>query len=203
MRVLVVCPPGRSGLGACLAGGFDEAGHEASIAASTGLSSGNRPLILARRRGADGPLTALLAARVARQARRFAADAVLVVKGRFVRADDVLRLRSRLDVPVVVYYPDDPTFPAYAEPGWTDAIPAYDLTATWSENPATRLRKAGARRVAVVPFGYDPDLYPPAPADRRLQHDVVLVGQWQPERERALAALTDLKLAISGSGWAE
>ncbi|HVE68529.1 MAG TPA: glycosyltransferase [Solirubrobacteraceae bacterium] len=160
-------------------------------------------LIAARRAGRERVLTAPLTRRVAGLARRMRADAVLVIKGRFLLREDVEALRRNLQVPIAVYYPDDPLFSAYAETEWTDAIPAYDLTVTWSNGPARRLRGAGARRVAVIPFGYDPDLYPARPPGIGFRYDVVFVGQWQAVRQEFLVELAHLNVGIAGSGWAQ
>jgi spore maturation protein CgeB len=202
VRVLVLSPRGEGQLGVSLAAGLRAAGHDATLAPGRGLTAGNRALVVARRRGAEAPLTAALTRRVIRQAERARADAVLVVKGRFLRAADVERLRDRLGVPVVNYFPDDPFHPDHHAPELIDALRAYDLVLIWADAPARRLEEAGAR-VAVVPFGYDPALFSPRPAGREPEHDVAFVGQWHPERQESLLRLAGLDVTVTGLGWAK
>lgn len=201
MRITIVSPPGEGQLGVSLAHAFEAEDHEVTLVAGRALTAGNRLLRLARMASAEAPISAALSARVSRVASASGAEAVIVIKGRFLREGDVRRLRRRLAVPVVNYYPDNPFHPEFREEPVVRALPAYDLVCAWSEALAEQMRLHGVERAAVVPFAFDPDLFRPRPPGEEYRYDVAFVGQWYPVRQRFLQELAGLRLAISGAGW--
>jgi spore maturation protein CgeB len=125
-------------------------------------------------------------------------NAVLVVKGRGVDADSITRVR-RLRVPVAIYYPDNPAWAFSDTRGVRDRLRASTLVVVWSERLAAQLAADGAHS-RVLPFGYDERWWgPTSPGGDR--HGIVFLGQWSPRRERYLAALSGLPLAVRGTGW--
>jgi hypothetical protein len=194
-------PGGEGDLGVSLARAFAQAGHSVSLVASAALTGGHGALIRARRAGAEAPATAALTLRARHRLCRRRPDLVLVVKGRFLRAADVRRLRQCTDGPLVNWAPDAPLYPEFREKPWIEALREYDLVCIWSEQHAEELGRQGIR-AQCVPFGYDPMLsFPPAPGTPE-RFDVAFVGQWSPLREQYVKELAGLKLALSGREWA-
>lgn len=74
------------------------------------------------------------------------------------------------------------------------ALPLYDLVATYSESSVAPLRRLGAPRVEWVPFGADTELCEPAAGvhvagEAAFACDVGFIGNFRPEREQAVIAL--------------
>jgi glycosyltransferase involved in cell wall biosynthesis len=129
-------------------------------------------------------------------------DLVLVIRGRFLRARDVEHLRRLTGAPVVNYYPDNPLHGRLREAPFLRSLPAYDLVLVWCWGLAHQLDALGLRRPAgVVAFGYDPDLFAPAPAGTAPRFDVAFVGSGSPHRLEWVRQLADLRLALTGPGW--
>jgi spore maturation protein CgeB len=85
------------------------------------------------------------------------------------------------------------------------ALPVYDLIASYSRAAVEPLIRLGARRVEWVPFAGDLALYgaPPAAAPPEFQSEVSFIGNWRPEREAVLdrlASVPGLGLKIWGEG---
>lgn len=84
-------------------------------------------------------------------------------------------------------------------------VPAYDLWAVIDRGWGEWLRARGARRVEHLPLGCDPQLHRPAelsPEERRLWGSrLCFVGTRDERRERLLAAVAELGLAVWGPGW--
>jgi hypothetical protein len=124
-------------------------------------------------------------------------DAVFIVKGRGLTADDITRLRAN-GRPVVVDYPDNPFWHG-ADPHALERLHASDCAVIWSERIAIELRPS-SRRVEVLPFGYDQRWYAPTdPGGDRA--GVVFLGTSSPRRARFLRALGGLPLLVRGTGW--
>jgi spore maturation protein CgeB len=153
----------------------------------------------ARRAGIDGLLSRPLARLAA--ARSGSPDAVLVVRGRFLRSHDVELLREATGAPVVNYYPDNPLHGRLREAVFLRALATYDLVAVWCSSLADELAAIGVRRRVVVPFGYDPVLYAPPPAGTVPDFDVAFVGSASPNRLRWLRELDGLRVAVAGHRW--
>ena len=202
MRIVVMSPTRAGSLGVSLARALAAEGHSAVVAGRPSLLVGRRILIVSEHLGAEGLVAAGVARGAVERVARMRPDAVVVIKGRFLTARMVERLRSRVGVPVVNYYPDDPFSRDHGGEGVVEALTSYDLVCTWASSLEPKLRDAGVSRTMVLPFSYDPDEYPPRPAGHRYLHDAAFIGQWQPAREEFLASIADLRLVISGGGWA-
>jgi spore maturation protein CgeB len=200
MRVAVVGADDNGSLALCFVRGARESGHDARAIFADRLVAGWRPLFLARRLGIDAvaarPLTRALERRVATAE----PEIVLVVKGRFIDARCIERLRRSLRCPILNYYPDHPLWPGHDDLQVIEALRVYDEVLIWGDHVATELRERDVR-ARVVPFGYDPATYaPPASRPSRV-HDIVMVGQRYIEREAFVRALADLRVFVSGVGW--
>lgn len=201
MRIAVVGPGGEGQLAPSLASALAHEGHTVELVAADGAQRGQRLLSAARRLGVDTVPARLATSRWTGRESVRRADVVLVVKGRFVPRAVVERLRRGGEAIVVNYFPDNPLFPEFHEPALVDALRAYDAVAIWSEPLAARLRETGVP-ARMLPFGYDEALYGPGEAVEP-RWDVAFVGQWSALRERHVAALEGLRVAVAGSGWAE
>jgi glycosyltransferase involved in cell wall biosynthesis len=199
MRLALLSPPGEGQLGVSLARGFVAEGHDVRFVSASLLTSDGRLMPRARRAGIDGSLSRPLARSAAR--RCGSPDAVLVIRGRFLRRRDVEQLGRSTGAPIVNYYPDNPLYGSLREPAFLRALPAYDLVVVWSARLADQLPDVGVSRTAVVPFGYDPDLYAPPPPGTVPRFDVAFVGSASPHRVRWLRELRGLRIALAGPRW--
>ncbi|MDQ3897243.1 MAG: glycosyltransferase [Actinomycetota bacterium] len=125
-------------------------------------------------------------------------EAVLVLKGRNLGREAVHRVRES-GVPVTIYYPDNPFWAAGDTGDPLSRLAEADLAIIWSERLAGLLRPR-ARRVEVVPFGFDSRWYPLSPPGSR-REGVAFIGTWSMRRERFLSALRGLPLTVHGLGW--
>lgn len=200
MRISVVGIGGVGALATSFANAAAELGHDATIVEAAELVGGSRKLFLARRLGIEGLPAKALIERLRRDLNTARPDFVVVVKGRFLRANSVEALRRSLGVPLVNYYPDHPLWPGYDDPQIAEALTAYDEVLVWAEHVREALTAVGVRSVRVIPFGYDPAFYRPTERAHR-RWDVALVGQCYPERLRYAEALSEFNLFVSGLGW--
>ncbi len=95
------------------------------------------------------------------------------------------------------------------EVGTVQALPLYDLVATYARSSVDPLLRLGAKRVEWVPFGADTELFE-SPAEvydqdvRAFACDVGFIANFRPERERAVLALQNagIHVRVWGSiGW--
>lgn len=84
-----------------------------------------------------------------------------------------------------------------------EALPLYDLVATYSKATTTVFEQLGAKRVEWVPLAADVTLQKEAgrEVEWSMRADVSFIGGWRPERERLLAGLSDFDLKIWGPDW--
>jgi len=88
-------------------------------------------------------------------------------------------------------------------------LPFYDLVATYSEQSVSSFVRLGAQEVRWIPFAADTVLFPAdvsttAEERRRFACDVVFIGNYRPERERAILALLDSGIDVKvwgGTAW--
>lgn len=200
MRVAIVGADDNGSLARSFVSGAREGGVDAHAVFADRLIAGSRSLFLARRVGADGLVALPRAQLLERRLAALEPDLVVVVKGRFIDAACVDRLRRRLRCPIVNYYPDDPLWPGHDDQRMLRALGRYDEVVVWSHRVADGLRKIRIQ-ARVVPFGYDPTTYAPPPDRRPPRYDVVLIGQRYDARDEFVQVLTDLRLVVSGVGW--
>ena len=202
MRIAIVGADGNGSLARCFINGAREQGVEAHPVFAPALIGGRRPLFVARRVNLDAALVAPLVGGLTRRIAAIEPDLVLVVKGRFIDARGVARLRRVLGVPILNYYPDDPCWPGHDDRRMQAALPHYDEVLVWSERVADGVRGLGAS-ARVVAFGYDPTNYAPPAGEVRRRHDVALIGQRYGIRDAYVEPLADLRVLVSGTGWSE
>lgn len=132
-------------------------------------------------------------------------DAVLVVKGQYLSASYVKRLRDVSRGPIVCWNPDSPFDSAISNRGGgvRSAVGAYDWYVTWSELLVEQLERRGQRAIRI-PFGWDDELHFPGEAcDPTVAGRPVFVGTWTPSRDRELSQLGRLGLVVFGNGWSQ
>ena len=76
-------------------------------------------------------------------------------------SERTLALMRRRGACVVNYLTDDPWNPRNGAGFFWRSLPEYDCVLTTRRSNVDDLRKAGCRRVAYVPFGYNPSLHYP------------------------------------------
>ncbi|MFO0750597.1 MAG: glycosyltransferase [Myxococcota bacterium] len=217
-RVLVVGPGGAGAMAISVAHGFAALGcevrhvHWGRFAVAVGALAlpGRNRLAMAGHHLAR-PFEAAF---VVDEARRFRPDLVF-----FLKCDDLpplvyralAMLRPR---PVLaVFHPDDPfnvgrglwrRVGGPSDVRAIDQMRAVDDYFVWSHALVDGVRAAGAKAAHYLPFACDPELHPrpdesEVPAELRAA--VAFIGNWDPERERWLAALaaTDVDLAVWGT----
>ena len=106
---------------------------------------------------------------------------------------------------VVNYSTDDPWNPALRAPWFLSTINAYDAAFTTRRANIEDFRRAGVRDVHHIPFGYDPEVHRPWPADKPAgrRSDVLFVGGCDSDRIPLINALIDagLEVALFGGYW--
>lgn len=197
MRIALLTPLGEGQLGTSLAHGLEVEGHEVVTIDARRLTSDTRAF---ERSPLDVPLAAPLTRLAARKARAARPDAVVVVRGRYLRHRGVSRLRRATGTPVVNIQTDNPLFGRLRDRRYLDSLSEYDLVTCWSDELARSLAAAGVHRTTVLPFAYDPALYAPAPRGEPV-HDVAFVGGASSSRLEHILALSGLRVAVSGRRW--
>lgn len=130
-------------------------------------------------------------------------DLVVVVKGPFVDGRTVDHLRRVTSAPVVCWNPDSPFDEAISNrgAGIPAAIGRYDAYVTWADEVADRLRRAGVRKVIVIPFAWDPNVHQPVAGDGRAAGRIVFVGSGTKDRAAVLARLARFRPIVYGNQW--
>jgi spore maturation protein CgeB len=201
VRISVVGIAGAGALATAFANASTELGHEGAVVKAPELVAGSRALFLTRSLGAEAFVAKPFLDRLRHDLTSARPHFVIVVKGRFLRAEAINALRDDLGVPVVNYYPDHPLWPGHDDPQIVDSLAAYDEVLIWGEHVRDALVAAGVSSVRVVPFGYDPTVYRPPDAPSPHRWEIAVIGQSYPERMRYAEALAEFDLLISGKGW--
>jgi spore maturation protein CgeB len=100
---------------------------------------------------------------------------------------------KRPQTKLVCYNADDPitTFSRGANRPWvTESIRCFDLFCTYNQALAHPLRERGAKRVAVIPFAWDPELHPYQRTES-FNADIVFIGNGDAHREAWLASILE------------
>lgn len=122
-------------------------------------------------------------------------DLFFTVNGDFLTPGAVRAIKEA-GTPVFIFHADNPLPPHRANrPETIPAALAADRYFIWSQTVAGRLDQLGVR-ARYLPFAWDPIVFPYEPRCP-MEHDVVFIGGWDPEREEILervAAEFDLKI---------
>jgi glycosyltransferase involved in cell wall biosynthesis len=143
-------------------------------------------------------------------ARDFGPEIVLITGSCPVAASTLRELKERMGALLVNYATDHP-FNRLVCARWVAAnIPLYDLYVCTKRAIMDDVRAAGCRRVAFVPFGYEPSLHFPDDFSSREEFDrftcdVVFVGGGDRDRypyfEALVGGIPHLRLNLYGGYW--
>ncbi|MDR3580284.1 MAG: glycosyltransferase [Oryzomonas sp.] len=140
------------------------------------------------------------------EARRFMPDVLVVFGQNPVQAGALAQIRSMMDLKTVYIWPDTLV---NLSASMISVLPLYDLVATYSNSTVRLFERLGAKDVKWVPLAADTKMHS---VPDNLQNtatgsiaDVAFIGQWRPERERAIAAILhaspNINLKIWGPDW--
>ena len=111
----------------------------------------------------------------------------------------------KLGAKVINYSTDDPWNATQKSTWFLSALPNYDVIFTPRTANLGDWRRCYAREVHYMPFGYDPDVHRPWPADKPAGEpsDILFVGGCDADRLPVVGALVDagFKLALFGGYW--
>jgi len=162
-----------------------------------------RPRLL--KRGLGLVDQAVMNRQLLRCARALCPDVILVTKGETLVPRTLRRLRDCGRPLLLNYNADSPFNPVNSSRALLDSIPVYDCHFAWARQLVTPLRRAGARRVEYLPFGFDPALFHPVAVSeeqrKRYASEVCFAGTWEPAREDILQELVGWDLSVWGNMW--
>ena len=112
-------------------------------------------------------------------------------------------LKSIHDCTVALYWPDTLLNLKREQ---ADAMPLYDLVATYSEKSIPLFKALGSKSQVWLPFAGDVSFLGKPTADQTTyDYDVSFAGGWRPEREKALKSIIEntsgLTVTIRGTSW--
>ncbi|RII29440.1 MAG: hypothetical protein CXR30_11125 [Geobacter sp.] len=140
------------------------------------------------------------------EARRFMPDVLVVFGQNPVQAGALAQIRSMMALKTVYIWPD--TLVNLSAP-MISVLPLYDLVATYSNSTVPLFERLGAKKVKWVPLAADTKMHsvPDNPQNTAAGSiaDIAFIGQWRPERERAVSAILqaypNIDLKIWGPDW--
>jgi len=112
-----------------------------------------------------------------------------------------------MDIDRLNYLTDDPWNPVFRAQWFFEALPMYDTVFSARRANMADLEKLGCPDVRYLPFGFDPKLCYPQPADAaessRLAADILFVGGADRDRIPFIAALAGegFSIALYGDYW--
>jgi len=136
-------------------------------------------------------------------------DLILILKGAFFCPKTFLTIKKELaKTKLFCFNPDNPfnTWHYGNSNSWIrKSIPLYDAYFIWGKFLIEPLKKAGAKKVEYLAFGYDSHLHYPIKVDEKEKKfygsDVAFVGTWDKERQAWLEYIKDYDLKIWGNSW--
>jgi len=134
---------------------------------------------------------------------------ILVLKGSLIKPKTISGIKKSLPRTLIFNFnPDNPfnTWHHGISNSWIKkSIPLYDAYFIWGKFLLGPLKKAGAKNVEYLPFGYDFKLHHPIQASEKDKKyygsDVAFIGTWDEERQWWANHLLDYDLKIWGNGW--
>jgi len=195
VRWLIVLPFARPGLmGTDFGAELRELGHEVRLFAY------RRDNPLYKNTPTKAAYQLWILRRLERVCLRYRPDVVLVIKGGPITPGLVRRIKARLDVLFVNFFPDNPLWMIPFE-----CIEAYDIFFTKERYAMRSLQAVGLRNLHYLPMYCVPSLHhpvTPTPAEtERFGAALSLVGSRYAYRERLVRELADYPLRVWGGGW--
>jgi spore maturation protein CgeB len=197
VRWLIVLPFARPGLmGTDFGAELRELGHEVRLFAY------RRDNPLYKNTPTKAAYQLWILRRLERVCLRYRPDAVLVIKGGPITPGLVRRIKARLDVVFVNFFPDNPLWMIPFE-----CIEAYDVFFTKERYAMRSLQAVGLRNLHYLPMYCVPALHHPvSPTPAQAEHfgaPITLVGSRYAYRERLVRELADYPLRVWGGGWTQ
>lgn len=140
------------------------------------------------------------------EARRFCPDVLVAFGQNPVQAGALAQIRSMMELKTVFVWPDTLV---NLSTSLISVLPLYDLVATYSNSTVPLFERLGARCVRWIPLAADNKMHgivkDPGSTANSYITDVSFIGQWRPERERAISTILDgfpnLDIKIWGPDW--
>jgi len=141
---------------------------------------------------------------------KFCPDVLLVVKGAYIAPHTLEEIKCGTGALVINYATDDPFNSVVSSKTLLSCISKYDIYVCTKKAIIDDVRRAGAKQVLYVPFGYKPSIhFPEKPASleekTRFESDVVFIGGGDQERflffEALVRALPEIRLHLYGGYW--
>lgn len=136
-------------------------------------------------------------ARLRQAVAEFQPHLVFILNGDFIMPES-LREAKATGAKVVIFHPDNPLPPNYANRPETLALAAEsDYYLVWGDALLQRLETLGIAQARFMPFAWDPLVFPFQKHPAIQEFDVIFIGGWDPTRETVLnevAKYFDLKL---------
>lgn len=207
MKILILNDGEDYGLGASYARAFRELGHQATLVDPLAEL---RKRVLWRfaltRRVFERQIIKAFNRKWIEELSRFPAELIWVGKGGWAVPWLWRELKRRKpEVNLVCYNGDNPivTYSRGGNRPWvTDSIACFDLYCTYNRSLVEPLRRAGARQVERIPFGWDPGLHPELEVSesdqRQYACDVLFIGNGDVYRERWMR---EIIVAARPFGW--
>jgi hypothetical protein len=215
-HVAIVSTAEPGGLASSVKWGLEQTGRQATLIPYTdwvpnisypalrGVGALSRAIGAIGRPGAERKLVATVA--------KLKPDLTLLVKCDDLHQSTYRAIKRAAPAPLVAFHPDDPwnrglfMLLGVSHRRALLQIRAVDVHFLWSRKLVEKARQMGANSARYMPLAYDPTLHPRAQTlsnedRRRYGADVAFIGNWDGEREKWLAPLTDagVNLAIWGS----
>lgn len=129
-------------------------------------------------------------------------DFILVIKGESISAKTIQYIRKNFDIPVAMWFVDDPHFTNVMSKHFYFA---YDYYFTSSFIFAEKIKKKGFKNTEYIAFACDPKFQKKIkvskPDQKKYNCDINFIGTCYPERWNYIRKLKDYDIKIWGKWW--
>ena len=126
---------------------------------------------------------------------------ILSIKGDIILADTLKKIRNKLGIYTVLWYPDDPShFNSFSK----YVAPHYDMMFTSSKKAIQRYRDIGVDKISFLPFGCETSVFKSNGISSQKEKkilDVFFVGTYYPRRHAIIKKLMAYNIEIYGPYW--
>ncbi|MCX7697937.1 MAG: glycosyltransferase [Candidatus Goldbacteria bacterium] len=137
-------------------------------------------------------------------------DVIFILKGWFYSPKTIKKIKEILpNSKLICFNPDNPfnTWHHGVSNDWIrKSIPYYDIYFIWGKFLIDKLYKAGAKKVELLPFWYNPEIHyfldlKDENEKKYYGSDIAFIGTYDEERAWWLNQIKDYNLKIWGNGW--
>jgi len=129
-------------------------------------------------------------------------DFILVIKGESISAKTITYIRKKFDIPVFLWFPDDPQFHPFMSKYY---YKSYDFYLSSSFITTEQLKKKNFNRVEYIPFACDPEIHKKVKLSKsdkkKYECDINFIGTFYFERWKYIKKLKPYNLKIWGKWW--